>query len=243
MVIIAILLSTTFISLISLVGIFFLGTKTEKIQKIIFWLVCFATGTLLGGAFFHLLPESWELNRNTPLYFIVGILIFFILEKFFFWRHCHKEECDLHAFTYLNLVGDGIHNFIDGVVIAASFITDIQLGITTSLAVAFHEIPQELGDFGILIYGGFTMRKALLFNFISALTCVLGGILTYFLSSYAQVFKTSLLGIAGGGFIYIALVDLLPELRVSKKLKTSIIQFLLILFGLVFMWGIRFILH
>lgn len=243
MVLIAILLATIFISLLSLVGILFLKINSKKIHKVIFWLVCFATGTLLGGAFFHLLPESWELNQNTPLYFIIGILIFFALEKFLYWRHCHKEECDFHAFTYLNVIGDGIHNFIDGVVIAASFITNIQLGIITSLVVASHEIPQELGDFGILIYGGFTMRKALLFNFISALTCVIGGLTTYFLSATIQPLKTSLLGIAGGGFTYIALVDLLPELRTSKHMKQSILQIILILLGLGLIWGLRLILE
>jgi zinc and cadmium transporter len=208
-----IILSTLIISLLSLIGAFSLDMNQNRLQKIIFSLVSFATGALIGGALLHLLPESLELGVSAFYSLIIGILAFFILEKFLYWRHCHRGECDVHTFTYLNLIGDGLHNFTDGIVIDASFMVDIGLGLSTSLAVALHEIPQELGDFGILVYGGFTVKKALFFNFLSAITCIFGGLVTYIFSSYTSALKILLLAFSAGCFLYIALVDLLPELR------------------------------
>ena len=236
-----IIIATSVISLISLIGILFLGRDEKKLQKIIFVLVSFATGALIGGGLLHLLPESLAMGKIAFFVFIIGIISFFILEKFLYWRHCHKEICPIHTFTYLNLIGDGVHNFIDGVVIAASFVVDLRLGLTTSLAVALHEIPQELGDFGILVYGGFSVKKALLYNLLSAATCILGGIGTYFLSSFTNILKFPLLAFAAGGFIYIALVDLLPELRAKSGLKESILQLLFILLGIGLMLGFKLI--
>ena len=238
-----IIISTTVISLFSLIGILFLGKDEKKLQKIIFALVSFATGALIGGALLHLLPESLEMGNSAFIYFIIGIIVFFSLEKFLYWRHCHKGVCDVHTFTYLNLIGDGVHNFIDGVVIAASFIVDLRLGLTTSLAVALHEIPQELGDFGILVYGGFSIKKALFYNLLSATLCILGGVCTYFLSSYTEILKIPLLAFSAGGFIYIALVDLLPELRTKTGLKESILQLVFILLGIGLMLGFKIIFH
>lgn len=243
MVLIAILLSTIFISLLSLVGILFLKINSKKIQKLIFWLVCFATGTLLGGAFFHLLPESWELNQNAPLYFIIGILIFFALEKFLYWRHCHKEECDFHAFTYLNVIGDGIHNFIDGVVIAASFITNIQLGIITSLVVASHEIPQELGDFAILLGSGYSRGQALLYNALTGLTTVIGGVVAYYSLALANQLVPYVLAIAASSFIYIAVADLIPGLHKRPEFSATVQQILLIGLGIIVIYATHSTLH
>ncbi|MDD4895033.1 MAG: ZIP family metal transporter, partial [Candidatus Omnitrophica bacterium] len=176
MTLIYIIISTVIISLASLVGIFFITMKEERLDKIILGLITFATGVLLGGAIFHLLPEAFASNINAPLWILVGILLFFVLEKFLFWRHCHDTTCDIHPIRYLNLVGDSIHNFVDGTVIAAAFVANIKLGVTISIIALAHEIPQEIGDFGILVYDGFTKAKALFYNLFSATTCNLGGI-------------------------------------------------------------------
>ncbi|MEM3641857.1 MAG: ZIP family metal transporter, partial [Candidatus Bathyarchaeia archaeon] len=207
---IAILGSVITVSLISLVGIVFISLKENLLRRITMVLVGFASGTLLGGAFLHLLPEAIKENTEIAFYYvIIGIVSFFALEKFLYWRHCHEEECPIHMFAYLNLIGDGIHNFIDGMVIAATFMFSFSLGFTTTLAVIFHEIPQEIGDFGVLVYGGFNKRKALAYNFISALTAILGALATYFLVCL-QSLETLLLPFAAGGFIYIAATDLMP---------------------------------
>lgn len=238
-----ILLSTIIISLVSLVGVIFLGLKEEQTQKLIYILVSFATGSLIGGALLHLLPEAVEASKSAFVHTILGIFFFLILEKILYWRHCHKGHCDIHNFTYLNLVGDGVHNFIDGIVIGSSFVVNPGLGLTTSLAILFHEIPQELGDFSILIYGGLKKSRALLYNLLSALSCIAGGVIAYFASSAIFGIKTFLLGFTAGGFLYIAMVDILPELRATAKLSQTLVQILLVVLGVGFMWGIKSILH
>jgi zinc and cadmium transporter len=205
-------------------------------------LVGFASGSLIGGAFIHLLPESLEETGQTVFYYvIVGIVFFFIMEKFLYWRHCHEEKCPVHTFAYLNLIGDGIHNFIDGMLIAASFILSYDLGVATTLAVIFHEIPQEIGDFGILIYGGFTKGKALAYNFVSALTAVAGALITYYLA-YVQGIEQFLVPFAAGGFIYIAATDLMPELHKKSHATESIIQLFSILAGIGLMSAMKILL-
>jgi len=236
---IAILISVTAVSAISLIGIIFMGLKENLLKNLLMTLVAFASGTLLGGAFIHLLPEALsEANAGdfaTPFYYaIFGIVSFFIMEKFLYWRHCHEDECPAHMFVYLNLVGDGIHNFIDGMIIAATYIISFDLGFVTTLAVMFHEIPQEIGDFGILVYGGLDRRKALTYNFISAITAVLGAITAYFLQ-YIQTIETLLVPFAAGGFIYIAAADLMPELHKKYRIGVSIIQFFAIIVGIALM--------
>jgi len=206
-------------------------------------LVGFASGSLIGGAFIHLLPESLEETGQTMFYYvIVGIVFFFIMEKFLYWRHCHEEKCPVHTFAYLNLIGDGIHNFIDGTLIAASFILSYDLGVATTLAVIFHEIPQEIGDFGVLIYGGFTKRKALVYNFVSALTAIAGALITYYLA-YVQGIEQFLVPFAAGGFIYIATTDLMPELHKKSHAIESIIQLLAILAGIGLMSALKMLLE
>ena len=236
-----IILSTTVISLISLIGIFFISIREERLQKIILHLVTFATGVLLGGALLHLVPEACASGINAPLWILAGILLFFVLEKYLFWRHCHDTECNIHPVRYLNLIGDGIHNFVDGAVIAAAFVADIKLGITMSIITIAHEIPQEIGDFGILVYGGYTRAKALFYNLISALSCVLGGILAYFLSTSINNLTSILIAFAAGNFLYMALVDLLPEFHKITKPKGSVLQFALLCLGIFFMWLLKFI--
>ncbi|MCS7095629.1 MAG: ZIP family metal transporter [Candidatus Bathyarchaeota archaeon] len=239
---VAILLSVVIVSLIAFIGILFIGLKEKLFNRITVLLVGFASGTLLGGAFLHLLPEALSSGgdaTSTFLYVISGIVVFFILEKFFYWRHCHEKNCPTHAFVYLNLFGDGIHNFIDGMVIAATFMTSIELGLVTTLAVVFHEIPQEIGDFGILVYGGLERRRAMLYNFISAITAILGALTTYFLA-YLQSLGVILVPFAAGGFIYIAATDLIPELHKKAQTGESLIQLTLILLGIGLMAFLKY---
>lgn len=230
-----ILLAVIIVSLISFIGalVLFYQTKTRT-QQHIFFFVAFAAGALLGAAFLDLLPEAVEYGGNDVFLFaLFGIIIFFILEKFVFWHHHHATEKEEHAFTYLNLIGDGLHNFIDGVIIAASFLVNIPLGIVTTIAIIFHEIPQELGDFSILVYGGFSRVKALTLNFLTALTAVLGAVLTYFYSTTLENSLPFLLSFAAGSFIYIASTDLIPELQKETNIKKSLNQFLAFLVGIL----------
>ena len=237
MTLIWILSATVLVSLISLIGIFTLGVKTKIFDKILILLVGFAAGGLIGGAFLHLLPEAIE-QCGCDLVFIyalIGFSVFFLMERYLYWRHCHEGACDVHTFTYLNLIGDGVHNFTDGLIIAASFATDIRLGIATTLAVIFHEIPQELGDFGILVYGGFSKQKALFFNFICALAAMLGAVIGYILSGITENFSLFLISFTAGGFIYIAASDLLPELHKQKDTKRANMAFITFILGILFM--------
>jgi len=232
-----ILISTFIVTLISLVGIFTLAIKGKLLEKILFGLIGFSAGSLIGGAFLHLIPEALEKAQSETVfyYLILGIILFFSLEKYFYWRHCHNGVCDVHAFTYLNLIGDGLHNFIDGVVIAVSFTVSLKLGAVTTLAVIFHEIPQELGDFGVLVYGGFTKRRALFYNFLSALTAMAGAITGYLISDIAAGFSTFILPLTAGGFIYIATSDLIPQLHRERDPKRSGLAFIAFLSGIIFM--------
>jgi zinc and cadmium transporter len=239
-VLLPILLATLLVSSISLVGIFFLSLKDKILSNLLLILVAFASGALLGGAFLDLLPESLALGSEEVFIFVLlGIISFFMIEKFLRWRHCHERKCDVHAFTYLNLIGDGIHNWIDGMIIAASFLTSIELGIVTTFAVVAHEVPQEIGDFGILVYGGFKKTKALFYNFLSALTAIFGAIFTYYLIQHTEYLATLLLPFAAGGFIYIAATDLLPELHKREKMKDSIVQLTVLLLGIILMWLLK----
>lgn len=236
---IVILASVTVVSLIAFIGILFIGLKEAFLKRILMALVGFASGSLIGGAFIHLLPESLEKTGQAIFYYvIVGIVFFFIMEKFLYWRHCHEGKCPIHIFAYLNLIGDGIHNFIDGMIIAASFIISYDLGTATTLAVIFHEIPQEIGDFGVLIYGGIGKRKAIAYNFVSALTAIVGALITYHLA-YIQGIEQFLVPFAAGGFIYIAATDLMPELHKKYGAKESLIQLAAILTGIGLMSALK----
>lgn len=230
------------ISLFSLIGMATLAIKEKVLRKILLMLVGLSAGGLIGGAFFHLLPEALDSDLDTTTVFaftIVGFLLFFLLEKFLFWRHCHKKKCNVHTFTYLNLIGDGVHNFIDGLIIAAAFLVDIHLGLVTTLAIALHEIPQEIGDFGVLVYGGFSKLKALFYNFIAASTVILGVIGGYLVSKEIQLSVPFLLSFAAGGFIYIAATDLIPEIRLEKKLSKSLLSFGVFILGILLMFGFK----
>ena len=236
------LVSVFIVSALSLIGVFTLALSKEKLKSILLLLVSFAVGGLFGDALIHLIPESFEklgINLATSLCIVFGILLFYILEKFLRWQHCHipASEEHLHPVVTLSLVGDTVHNLIDGMIIAASFMAGIPLGIATALAVILHEIPQELGHFGILVHGGLTVKKALIFNFLSALTAILGAVLILLLGSYVKNLTVYLLPITAGGFLYIAGSDLIPELQHGTDVKLSSLfwQFLLIVLGIAIM--------
>jgi len=238
MVLFWILASTFLVSLISLVGILTLAIKDNLLQKILFCLIGFSAGALIGSAFLHILPECLENNKSNIVfsYLILGIIIFFLLERYLHWRHCHEDgTCETHAFTYLTLIGDGFHNLIDGMVIAASFMVSLKLGLVTTLAIILHEIPQELGDYAVLVYGGFTKQRALLFNFISALMAMIGAVVGFFLAEVTVNFSNFILPLTAGGFIYIATSDLIPELHKENNLKRSTAAFVAFLLGIIFM--------
>jgi zinc and cadmium transporter len=224
------------VSLISLIGILALLLHQDT-KKITFLLVSFAVGGLFGDAFIHLLPESFEKISNglaIALWILLGIMIFFVVEKFLRWRHCHLSENEehIHPVVTMNLVGDAVHNMIDGMVIGASYMVSVPLGLTTTLAIVLHEIPQEMGDFGILVHGGLSVKKALAFNFLSALTAIIGTILSLVIGPHVQGYTVALVPITAGGFIYIAGTDLLPELQHDVKVGRSLLQFALILLGI-----------
>jgi zinc and cadmium transporter len=175
--------------------------------------------------------------------FLLSFAGFFLLEKVLHWRHCHKAECEVHTFGYMNLFGDSIHNFIDGLVIAAAFMVDFKLGVATTLAVAIHEIPQEIGDYGVLIYAGFKNKTALILNYVVSLTVVLGGIVGYFMFQHLESILPYLLPFAAGGFVYIAASDLMPEIKKEKNLKKSMVSFLVFIIGILLMFLIKIINH
>jgi zinc and cadmium transporter len=238
-----ILVSTIAMSLFSLVGVltFFLNDRVLRIM--LFPLVAFSAGALLGGAFLHMIPEALEVTVNSKKVFIwvlIGFAAFFLMEQFINWHHCHEAPCDhTKPVTYLILIADGVHNFLGGLAIAGAFLVDIRLGIVTWLVEASHEIPQELGDFGILIHGGWSKAKALLFNLLSGLTMVLGAVLAYYLS--ARIDVVFLLPFAAGNFIYIAASDLIPEIKHSEKMKHNLFHFAAFLSGLLLIYGFSFI--
>ena len=237
-----ILAGTFGISLMAILGIVALFIKDKILEKILLLLVGLSAGALMGGAFLHLIPEAVEGTEGKLPYFlvIVGFLIFFLIEKFLHWRHCHKGVCEVHTFGYMNIVGDGVHNFIDGLIIAASFMVDVNLGLVTLIAVALHEIPQEVSDFGVLIYAGFNKFKALVLNFVAALTVVLGGLVGYFIGVTEESIKF-LLPLAAGGFIYIASSDLLPELKKEGRLLRFIASFAVFLLGIGLMVALSYL--
>jgi zinc and cadmium transporter len=233
-----IFLATFIVSLISFVGVVCLALKEDILNKILLILIGLSAGALMGGAFLHLLPEAVEKSTGLDVYLfvLIGFILFFLIEKVLHWRHCHKGECDVHTFQYMNLVGDSIHNFIDGLIMAASFVVSIPLGITTTIAISTHEIPQEIGDFGVLLYGGFSKKKAITLNFVVALTAVLGGIVGYFISSLIDNIVLFILPFAAGGFIYIAATDLVPEIRKELDMKKYMMTLFVFICGILIMW-------
>jgi len=221
------------VSIISLIGVLFFFIKEKLIDKLLFIFVSFATGALLSAAFLDLIPEAIKIIDVTLAMslVLVGMLIFFITERFLYFYHCHERKCKIHTFTYMSLIGDAIHNFVDGAIIAASFIANVPLGIVTTISVIFHEIPQELGDYSILLYGGFSKKKALAYNFLIALTAFAGALAVFFVSGFVANITPYLVAIGAGGFIYLAGTDLLPKLHEEKKPSSSLVQFACMIAG------------
>jgi len=228
----------------------------ERLQnRVLPHFISFATGALLGAAFLALLPHALEAQpgidaHQITLTVLLGVLLFFLLEKMVLWRHCHSTTCDVHgsdehehshrhdrghpaarASGIFILIGDGLHNFIDGVLIGAAFLTDPHLGVVTALAVAAHEIPQELGDFAVLLHGGFSRKRALWYNIAVSRTTILGGLLAYVSLSGVQHYLPFVLALAASSFIYIAVADLIPGLHRKTHLSASVQQVGLITLG------------
>ena len=230
------LLSVVLVSAISLVGIFALAIKEKKLKKILLYLVSFSAGALFGDAFIHLLPEAAAegFSMSISLSLLLGIVVFFILEKVIDWHHYHgtNKTMHVHPFAITNLIGDAFHNFIDGLIIGASYLVSVPVGFATTLAVVFHEIPQEIGGFGVLLQGGFTKIKALFFNFLTALMAVLGAVVALVVGTNVTAFTTFLIPFAAGTFIYIAGSDLIPELHKEVNVKRSMMQLVAFLLGI-----------
>lgn len=241
-----IFLAVILVSVISLIGAGFLAFSKTSLKKITMFLVSLSTGTLLGNSFFHLLPEAvHEAGHDNELtiwlYLVIGLIVFFVLEKIIHWRHCHVPTCSDHPHHLgkMNLIGDFVHNFFDGIIIAGAFLINIPLGIATLIAIIAHEIPQEIADFGVLIYAGYSKKKALWFNFLSALSAVLGALIAIVLGSKIDHFGEFILPFTAGAFIYIATADLIPELNKETSWKKSTQQLLAIVFGLLLMLALK----
>ncbi len=239
------IIAVILVSLVSLVGVFTLGIKRNLLKRTLFLLVSFSVGSLLGGAFIHLIPESFEsygFGLTVPLLILLGIMIFFVMEKFIHWRHCHVPTSSTHKHPVglMNLVGDGLHNFTDGILIGASFMVNTSLGVATTVAVLLHEIPQEIGDFGILLHAGYSRWKALIFNLLSGLIAILGVVVVWLVGTSVEGFAMWIVPITAGGFIYIAGSDLVPELHKECVPKKSLLQFVAIVLGIAIMVGLSY---
>jgi len=237
--------SVLLVSAISLIGISLFLLKDKWMHETLTFLISFAAGALLGDVFIHILPEMAEGNPDffptASLFIIGGIMLSFILEKFIHWRHCHHEDYAMHPVGAMSLVGDAVHNFVDGLIIASSYLVDVNAGIATTVAVILHEIPQEFGDIGVLIYSGYSKARALAMNLLTALTAVVGAILVLSLRSELPNLEQYLFPFVAGNFIYIAVGDLLPELHKHTKPLHSFFQIVAIGAGIVLMLGLTFL--
>jgi zinc and cadmium transporter len=222
-------------SAIAMIGSVTLFLKPATLDRLLLPLVSLAAGSMIGGAFFHMIPAAIEHNVNSlgiGIAVVSGFSIFFALEQILHWHHCHRAQSDCKKpLTYLILIGDGLHNFLGGLAIAGTFIIDVRLGIVSWLAAAAHEVPQELADFGVLVHGGWSKSRALLFNVLSGLTFLAGGLLAYSLSF--QIDVSWLIPFAAGNFLYIGASDLIPEVNKHKDLRVNLINFLFFTLGLM----------
>ncbi len=250
------LVSVFVVSLVSMIGIITLFRRWKNLDNVLLMLVSLSAGTLFGGAFLHLLPEAVEKDGFTlqvSILLVAGVFTFFLLEKFIHWHHCHNynhlhpEHLKLHKdhehkhLAAINLVGDGLHNLIDGLVIAGSYFVSVNAGIATTIAVIIHEIPQEIADFGVLLYAGMKRWKALLYNLFSAGLAIIGAILGLILGARSEVFVQTILPFAAGGFVYIAGSNLIPELHKECGMKDSLWHILIFLSGIIIMLLLLFL--
>jgi zinc and cadmium transporter len=232
------------VSVVSLIGIVALFLKDKVLKSLLLLLIGLSAGGLIGSAFLHILPEAVSNTQSHSVVFInviLGFVFFFFVEHYLHWRHCHQKQCEIHSFAYLNLAGDAVHNFVDGIIIGTSFIVSIPFGIAATMAILLHEIPQEIGDFGVLVYGGFSKGKALLFNFFTAIICVAGTVLGYLLAGRIAGLPGIVLPMAAGGFIYIASCDLIPEIHRQPDVRKAVVSILMFLVGIGLMYGLTFV--
>lgn len=231
--------SVLLISLFSLVGILVFSLSGKVLHYTVILLVSFSSGSLFGDAFIHLLPETVEREGFTvsvSLFTLCGVAAYFFVEKIIHWRHVHSPSQDpIESFAYMNLLGDATHNFIDGVVIGTAYMASIRVGVATAIAVLLHEIPQEMSDFAVLVHGGFSRYKALLYNFATALVAIAGTLLAVALIDLAEEVASFLIPFAAGGFIYIAGADLIPQLHKEKAVRVSLLQLAFFLAGIAVM--------
>ncbi len=237
-----ILLSVACVSLVSLSGAALLSLHDRLLRAALPVLVSFSTGALLGNVFLHLLPETIETVELTTgmLLVLAGVVVSFVLEKFIHWRHCHSLDCEdhVHPVGVLTLLGDGVHNIVDGALIATAYYVSVPLGIATTIAVVLHEIPQELGDFSILLHSGYSRGRALLFNLLSGLTAFLGVFLIMASGNASPDIISLLLPLAAGNFLYIAGSDLIPELHKQTRAKMAFVQLFCMIAGIALMYAI-----
>lgn len=236
--------SVILVGLASLVGVFVLTLRASLVSRALLYMVSFATGAILGTVFLHLLPEVME-HSGDPLVgsmlILGGMILAFAIEKFIHWHHCHRTEHDDHEGRHthpvgsLILIGDGLHNFIDGMLIVAAYGVSVPVGIATTVAVVLHEVPQELGDVSLLLHSGFSRTKAILWNSVSACTAILGALVAFFFESRVEGLEFALLPIAAGNFLYIATTDLIPELHKETRLSKTLVQVLLLVAGIALM--------
>ena len=238
-------------------GLVALNARTAWIPM----LISYAIGALLGAVFLEILPHAFELSSsmdNMAATVLFGILLFFVLEKLVLWRHCHGDECEAHAAPapahdhghghdhgrsgMMIMIGDTFHNFVDGILIAAAFMTDFKLGAVTALAIIAHEIPQEVGDFLILLHSGYTKRQAFIFNLLSSLATLVGGVIAYFALQTVQDWIPTILGLAAASMIYVAVADLIPGLHKRPELRATVQQVTLIGLGIGSIWLVKFLL-
>lgn len=236
-----IIVSGVAMSAIALVGSVTLLLSDSALRRTILPLVAFAAGSLIGGAFFHMIPASIAATSNPLMTFVwvtLGFLVFFVLEQFLHYHHCHRASADCRQpLTYLVLIGDGLHNFLGGLAVAGAILTDLRLGAVTWLAAVAHEVPQELGDFAVLIHGGWPKMRALVLNLLSGSTFLLGSILAYMASFRVEVFF--LVPFAAGNFLYIGASDLVPEVNKHREFWMNVILFVAFVSGLVTLLVIR----
>ena len=231
------LVATLAISFLSFTGALTLIISKQKLQTILIYFVSLSAGTLMGGAFLHLIPEALNelpYSRVSSLV-IVAFILFFFIEKVLRWHHHHEFVDEKHTLGHMNLIGDSVHNFLDGLIIAASFAADIRLGFITSAAVVLHEVPQEIGDFGVLLHSGYSIKKALVANLFVALISVIGALVGFLLIGASAEITPVVMALAAGGFIYISTSDLLPEIRSEMNNVKSWVSFIVFVVGIVFM--------
>jgi len=232
--------SVIIVSLLPLIGIFTFSISEEKLKGLLFIFVSLATGSLFGDAIIHLLPETFEKSQNkllASMLVLAGIFIFFVLEKSLLWKHEHSigENKKIHPVGQLSLISDSLHNLVDGMLIGASYLISVPVGIATTIAIIAHEIPQEISDFAVLLHAGFSRSKAIFFNLLTGMFAIVGTLMAIAIGINTEKFSLYMLPLTAGGFIYIAGSDLIPELHKERKLSKSLKQLIAIFLGVAMM--------